>query len=143
MGRISLVAVAVACAIMGGVPGARAAQQWPASLAGYVGIGQSNETSLTLKILTQGTGALCKTITGTMQDNGSASVTTIDGFYCPYSGHVAFLRIQPGVAYGFQTYSGAVSEQQAGSNIAIAGTFSETSQVNALGEYPFGVQSQP
>lgn len=134
----TILAALAAVATMGS---ARAAQQWPASLAGFVGVGQSNETSLTIRIKTQAAAGTCKTITGTMVDLNSTRIDTIDGFYCPGSGRISFLRILPGKSAGFQAYLGNVSEAVSG-NVAVAGVFAENSNNGALGEYPFGVQSQ-
>ena len=132
-------AAAATIALLLSCAAAEAAQKWPTSLVGYVGVGQSNETSLTVKVYTQSSTGTCRTIAGVMFDWNSTRIDAIDGFYCPSSGRVSFTRRAPGQQAAFQTYLGNVSETA--ENVAMAGTFAENANLGALGEYPFGVQS--
>ncbi len=134
-GRL-LTAVACLAALLSST--AAMAQSWPKSVVGsWSAFG--NQSPLALTIATQGTTGNCVAITGTLADTVSGGQTnTIQGFYCPHSGRIQFLRNNQTTGNTFQTYVGNVS--MAGTTLRIGGTFAEDDQIGALGEYNFWAQ---
>ncbi len=114
------------------------AQSWPRSVVGtWNAFG--NQSPLVLNITTQGTVGNCPAISGTLADTVSGGQTNnIQGFYCPHSGRIQFLRKDQTTNDTFQTYVGNVS--MTGSTLYIGGTFAEDNQIGALGEYNFWAQ---
>ncbi len=114
------------------------AQSWPKSVLGtWSAFG--NQSPLALNITTEGTVGNCQAITGTLADTISGGQTSnIQGFYCPRSGRIQFLRNNQTTNDTFQTYVGNVS--MSGATLRIGGTFAEDDQVGALGEYNFWAQ---
>lgn len=116
--------------------GVAAADGWPANVAGTWNI-VGNQSFGTL-IINQFPGALgsqCKPIRGTIY-----LVDRVEGFYCPGSGRISFLRTQDGAAK--QYWSGNLS--QVGQVLRIGGSFAVFPHNNvvgtiggSLGEYNF------
>jgi hypothetical protein len=123
--------LAVAASLAAGLAftGAAHADGWPASVAGSWTI-VANQVSSTL-VLSQGApgpGSQCLPIHGTVFGD------TVQGFYCPGSGRIAFKR-----GISLQTYVGNLS--QAGTVTRMGGTW--LSLGGSFGEYEFYAQKLP
>lgn len=106
-----------------GMAGTAHADGWPSDISGSWKL-VANQASSTL-VITQGAaggGAQCLPINGTVFGD------TIQGFYCPGSGRVAFRRLN-----AVQTYVGNLS--QTGSINRMAGTWESLG--GSFGEYAF------
>lgn len=124
MTRTILLAVA-AMPLLAGTAGA--VQQWPASIVGNWNA-LSNQSSLTVSITSQGGGATCQQIAGTI--GGEALL----GYYCPGSGRFNFLRTNAnGTTY--QAYTGNLTDTAMGAP-AMAGVFVDYYD-NPTGEFNF------
>jgi hypothetical protein len=109
------------------------ADGWPTSVQGtWSAI--AAQTTGTLTITQPASNLNCRPITGTLFDN-----STIQGFYCPRSGRISFIRVyNQGTANGGATqyYQGNVS--QTGSTLYIGGTQTTFDTAGgSLGEYNF------
>jgi hypothetical protein len=125
------IALSLAVAMAAVVPSAKAAP-WPASVLGTWQV-RANQSHLTLKILTQAATGVCPVISGTLQDLASPIVNNVEGFYCPGSGRISFLRKDKITNDTFQNWTGNLSDP--GANVVIGGTF--TSPSFNSGEYGF------
>ena len=97
---------------------------------------QANQSALVLRISTQAAGSGCVAITGTITDLASGGQSNnIQGFYCPLSGRVSFLRKNVQTNDTFQTYVGNLS--MAGAKNYMGGTFLQEDVSGSLGEYNF------
>jgi len=118
--------------------GAAVASQWPASVVG-TWKAFANQSPLVLDITNQGNIGACKSISGTIADVASGGQkNSIQGFYCPESGRITFLRKNVHTNDTFQVYSGNVS--MSGDALRMGGIFAEENQANLLGEYNFSAQ---
>jgi hypothetical protein len=100
--------------------------------------GVANQTAVVLVITTQGTTtAACKPIAGTLHNLPSGGQSNIQGFYCPQTGRVGFLRKDPTTNDTFQSYSANVGDT--GTTLRMAGIFAEFNLVGHLGEYNFSL----
>lgn len=124
--RISLYLAAVATALL--YAGAALADGWPVSVVGNW-TAEANQTVGLLQIVTQSDVGLCRPITGAIFGD------PIQGFYCPFSGRVSFLRKLASTNATIQVYSGNLSQQIAGQPLRIGGSFS--SMGGGFGEYNF------
>jgi hypothetical protein len=86
-----------------------------------------------LRISSQGVTGNCRAISGTLQDVGSPAFNVIEGFYCPFSGRISFLRKDRLTNATFQNWTGNLSDP--GTTLYIGGTF--TSPSSNRGEYDF------
>ncbi|MBD2515318.1 hypothetical protein H6G93_09900 [Nostoc sp. FACHB-973] len=107
------------------------ADGWPASVAGtWSVVGNQSVGSL---VINQPSSTLnCKPISGTI-----FGTTAIEGFYCPSSGRIAFVR-KSSNNFPYQYYQGNLS--QTGSTLRIGGSFSaflSNGSGGSLGEYNF------
>jgi hypothetical protein len=102
--------------------------------------GVADQTTVSLVITTQGTTGTCKQITGTLNNVSGGGESNIQGFYCPGTGRVSFVRKDVGNNETFQSYSGNVSDT--GTTLRMAGVFAELSEVRQLGEYNFAVSEK-
>jgi hypothetical protein len=108
----------------------------PASVVGtWTGVG--NLTAVQVVITAQGTTGTCKAITGTMNNLPFGGASNIQGFYCPSTGRIGFVRKDPTTNVTFQTYSGNLSNTA--TTLRMAGVFAELAQVGQLGEYNFSL----
>jgi hypothetical protein len=125
---------AFTAALIAGAAGQAMASAWPASVVGVWSM-SANQSGLTLTISTQKGSGTCKVITGTLVDvfNGNQS-NTIQGFYCPTSGRIHFLRIDTTTGQTFQVFAGNLSYP--GSPTYMAGNFAEDGG-STPGEYDF------
>jgi len=99
----------------------------------------SNGFPLAPRISTQAAGSGCVAITGTIADVGAGGQTNnIQGFYCPGSGRITFLRKNARNNDTFQVYVANLSV--AGSTTYMGGTFVEENPKSNLGEYNFQAQ---
>jgi len=118
-----------ACLAGFAIAGAAQADGWPANVTGnWSIIANQASSTLVLKQGAPGPGSQCLPISGT------AFGDTVQGFYCPGSGRIAFKR---GVS--LQTYVGNLS--QLGTTVRMAGTW--LSLGGSFGEYPFYAQQAP
>ncbi|MFN6528546.1 hypothetical protein [Nostoc sp. ChiSLP03a] len=122
-------AIAVCCGTFSGVSSAYA-DGWPTSVAGtWSVVGNQSSGSL---VITQPASALnCKPISGSIFGNA------IEGFYCPSSGRIAFVR-KSSSNFPYQYYQGNLS--QTDSTLRIGGSFSaflSNGIGGSLGEYNF------
>jgi hypothetical protein len=114
---------------------AAVADPWPQSVVGTWNV-HANQHTLTLRISSQGTTGNCRAIYGTLQNVGESTHSNVEGFYCPCSGRISFLRKDPTNNDTFQTWTGNLSDP--GLTIYMAGTF--TSPSFNRGEYDFFAQ---
>src|SRR5689334_6339216 len=121
-----------ACAAVGLGSGSAHANGWPASVVGGWNV-QANQSALVLRISSQAAGSGCVAITSTIAAGGQSN--NIQGFYCPLSGRVSFLRKNVQTNDTFQTYVGNLS--MAGAKNYIGGTFLQEDTSGSLGEYSF------
>ncbi|MGH6848277.1 MAG: hypothetical protein ACREC0_12820 [Methylocella sp.] len=108
------------------------ADPWPASVVGTWSV-QANQNSLVMRISSQGVIGNCRAILGTLQNVGSIVTANIEGFYCPFSGRISFVRKDTRTNDTYQTWTGNLSDP--GTKLLIGGTFTSPS-FNA-GEYGF------
>jgi hypothetical protein len=127
---LSLVIVA-ACSVLA------VAANWPPSIIG-TWQGTANQSTVKLVITSQGTTGACKAINGTLSNLPSGGASTIQGFYCPQTGRVSFVRKDVKTNDTFQSYSANVSD--VGTELRLAGTFAELNMADHLGEYGFAVK---
>ncbi|MDZ8189433.1 MAG: hypothetical protein RMX96_31925 [Nostoc sp. ChiSLP02] len=123
-------AIAVCCGTLSWGSSAYA-DGWPTSVAGTWSV-VANQSTGSL-VISQPTSTLnCKPISGTI-----FSTTAIEGFYCPSSGRIAFVR-KLANNFPYQYYQGNLS--QTGSILRIGGSFSaflKNGSGGSLGEYNF------
>lgn len=115
------------------------AANWPPSIVG-TWQGVANQNTVKLVITSQGTTGACKSITGTLSNVPSGGASTIQGFYCPQTGRVNFVRKDVTSNDTFQAYSANVAD--VGAELRMAGTFAELNMADHLGEYGFAVQKK-
>lgn len=112
------------------------ADGWPVSIVGNWSI-IGNQHIGTLLIMTQAGVGNCRRITGIIYP-GTAVAHPIEGFYCPFSGRLQFVRKQPASNDTLQVWTGNVSQD--GLVDRMGGTFTSVSTVlggGSLGEYNF------
>ena len=131
-------ALLVACAT-----GASAATTaWPGSIVG-TWTGTSNQSPIVLTVSTQSSGGKCDYISGTVQDVNGGFTGNMDGYYCPSSGALQFLRYATGANVPFQVYDGSVSQThppRGVHGILMGGSFGQYSQsFGPLGQYSFSL----
>jgi len=115
------------------------AANWPTSIVG-TWEGVSNQSEIRLVITNQSGSGECKAIAGTMNNLPSGGASNIQGFYCPATGRVMFLRKDINTNATFQSYSANTSD--VGSELRMGGTFAEMNFAGHLGEYNFYVQKK-
>lgn len=114
------------------------ADNWPLSIVG-TWQGVANQTTVKIVIVSQGTTGACKSISGTFSDVPSGGASNIQGFYCPQTGRVSFIRKAINSNDTYQSYSANVSD--AGAQLHMAGIFAQVDPpLSRLGEYSFAVQ---
>lgn len=118
--------------------GSAFAQTPPANVVGtWSGI--ANQTAVKILIRTQGSVGVCPAITGAMSNVSPAGgASNIQGFYCPDTGRISFIRKDPKSNDTFQSYLASLSEV-GGPLDHMAGTFSELNQVGHMREFNFSV----
>jgi hypothetical protein len=130
-------ALLVACA-----GGANADPAWPANIVG-AWQGMSNQSPITLTISAQSTGGKCDGISGSIKDVTQGYITSIEGYYCPSSGELQFMRFPTGGDVAYQYYSGSLSQSKPPkgvSGVLMGGTFSQYNQAyGPLGQYSFSL----
>ena len=112
---------------------------WPPSIVG-TWQGVANQSNVKLIITNQGPTGTCKSISGTLSNVPSGGESYVQGFYCPATGRVSFVRKDVKSNDTFQSYSANVSD--VGPELRIAGTFAELNMANHLGEYNFAVEKR-
>lgn len=105
--------------------GAAYADGWQTSVAGNWSV-VASQTTGTLSITQPASTSNCRSISGSIFGN------PIQGFYCPTSGRLVFVRKNDS-GITFQYYQGNLS--QTGNTLRIGGSFSNLSQ--DFGEYSF------
>ena len=104
------------------------ADGWPASVVGNWNV-VGNQTAGVLSVTGQAAAGMCRRIVGTIYGNA------IEGFYCPFSGRINFVR-KNAANDTVQAWLGGVS--MAGPTLRMGGTFaSVTPAGGSLGEYNF------
>jgi len=138
MTRIACYAIATALtAIL--TTGTAFAQTPPANVVG-IWSGFANQTQVKLAIRTQGAVGVCPAITGAMSNVSPAGgASNIQGFYCPDTGRISFIRKDPKSNDTFQSYLASLSEV-GGPLDRMAGTFSELNFVGHMREFNFAVE---
>jgi hypothetical protein len=112
---------------------------WPNSIVGtWSGLG--NQTNLKLVVATQGGAGVCKAITGTLSNVPAGGDSHVQGFYCPETGRLSFVRKDLKTNDTFQSYSACVSD--VGPELHMAGTFAELNMAGHLGEYNFSASKR-
>ena len=112
------------------------ADGWPLSVVGNWSI-IGNQHIGTLNIATQAALGNCRRITGTVYP-GTAVAHPMEGFYCPFSGRIQFVRKLPANNDTLQVWTGNVSQD--GAVDRMGGTFTSVSTAlggGSLGEYNF------
>jgi hypothetical protein len=110
------------------------AATWPASVVG-TWQGVANQSEIKLAITGQDPAGKCKAIKGTLSNVSGGGDSDIQGFYCPESGRIIFVRKDQKSNDAFQTYSGNLSDS--GPVLRMGGTFGELNMPEHLGEYNF------
>ena len=112
---------------------------WPPSIVGtWQGFG--NQSPLKLIVTNQSGAGACKAITGTLSNIPSGGESNIQGFYCPDTSRVSFVRKDIKTNDAFQSYSANVSD--VGAELRMAGIFAELNFAGHLGEYNFSVEKK-
>jgi hypothetical protein len=132
-----------ACAMLvASASAASADSAWPGKIIG-TWKGVSNQSPIILTVSTQSSGRMCDYISGTIQDVNGGFTGPMDGYYCPSSGALQFLRYPTGGNVPFQVYNGAVSQADppAGvKGILMGGSFGQYSlSYGPLGQYSFSL----
>ena len=112
------------------------ADGWPISIVGNWNI-IGNQHIGTLSIITQAAIGNCRRITGVVYP-GTPVAHPIEGFYCPFSGRLQFVRKLPANNDTLQVWTGNVSQD--GAVDRMGGTFTSVSAGlggGSLGEYNF------
>ena len=112
------------------------ADGWPINIVGNWGI-IGNQHVGRLIIATQAGVGQCRRITGTVYP-GTPVAHPIEGFYCPFSGRIQFVRKLPANNDTLQVWTGNVSQDAAVDRMG--GTFTSISTAlggGSLGEYNF------
>ena len=112
------------------------ADGWPLSVVGNWSI-IGNQHIGTLSITTQAAIGNCRRITGVVYP-GTPVAHPIEGFYCPFSGRIQFVRKLPANNDTLQVWTGNVSQDAAIDRMG--GTFTSVSTAlggGSLGEYNF------
>jgi hypothetical protein len=105
--------------------------------------GWADQTQVKILIRSQGSVGVCRAITGVMANiapPGGAS--NVQGFYCPTTGRISFLRKDTKTNDSFQSYLGSLAEI-GGRLDRMAGTFSEVNFVGHMREFNFNVERSP
>jgi len=106
------------------------ADGWPMSVVGTYSV-LGNQHAGTLRITSQGASGLCRRIVGSIYN-----YEPIEGFYCPYSGRIHFVRKSAANNDTTQVWTGNLS--QAGPVLRVGGTFTAVNAAGgSLGEYNF------
>jgi len=106
-----------------------AADGWPGSVVGNWSV-IGNQSPGVLSITFQDAAGLCRRITGTIYGD------PLEGFYCPFSGRIHFVRKSAATNDTSQAWTGNLS--QAADVLRIGGTFtSVNASGGSLGEYNF------
>ena len=134
----TLLSAIAAAGIGAGAASSAAAANWPASVVGSWGVIANQDTNITLTITSQGNPGDCKVIKGTLVDPDTGANDAIQGFYCPGSGRIAFLRHVANTKSSFQSWSGNLSLTRAPQ--LMGGTFFDI--LNVKGEYEWYGSSQ-
>lgn len=116
------------------------ADGWPASVSGtWSVIGNQSAGVLLLSQFPGLPGSQCKPIRGTIYGTDA-----VEGFYCPGSGRISFLRYNGATTLPKQHWSGNLSQSVAGFPLRIGGLFATFDHNNvvgtsggSLGEYNF------
>lgn len=115
--------------VLGGVlaSGPALADGWPASVAGnWSVIGNQATGTLSITQYAGAAGSQCKPIRGTIY-----GVDVVEGFYCPSSGRISFLRYVQRTTTPMQYWSGNLSQD--GTPLRIGGSFAVFAHNNVLG----------
>jgi hypothetical protein len=129
----------MACALLvASGTGAMAASPYPESIVGTWSM-SANQSTLTLTISRQTGPAACKSVTGTLVDSVNGP-SDIEGFYCPASGRLSFLREDTVHKRTYQTFPGNVSYP--GDTTYMAGIFAQAVGTTP-GEYDFFASLNP
>jgi hypothetical protein len=120
--------------------GVAMADGWPASVTGnWAVLGNQSAGGLNITQFAGAAGSQCKPIRGTIY-----GVDGIEGFYCPGSGRIAFMRYNGNTTNPKQHWIGNLSQAVAGQPLRMGGTFTATDHNNvfgtsggSLGEYNF------
>jgi hypothetical protein len=116
------------------------ADGWPGSVTGlWSVVGNQSAGALAIQQYVGAAGSQCKPIRGTIY-----GVDAIEGFYCPGSGRISFLRYSGNTLVPKQHWSGNLSQVVAGQPLRIGGLFATFDHNNlvgtlggSLGEYNF------
>jgi hypothetical protein len=110
---------------------AASADGWPPSVVGSWSV-LGNQSLGTLSITSQAPSGQCRKILGTIYGN------PIEGFYCPFSGRIHFVRKDNVTNDTSQAWTGNLSQAIAGQPLRMGGVFSSVGPGGgSLGEYNF------
>ena len=130
-------AALVACA-----SGASADSYWPTKITG-VWKGLTNQSPIILTVSSQSTGSKCDNIAGTIQDVNGGFTGNMEGYYCPGSGAMQFMRFPSGSNVPYQVYNASVSQAnppQGVKGILMGGSFGQYSpSFGPVGQYSFSL----
>ena len=116
------------------------ADGWPVSVTGTWSVrGNQSPGVLVITQFVGAAGSQCKPIRGTIY-----GVDAVEGFYCPGSGRISFMRYSGNSTVPKQHWSGNLSQVVAGQRLYIGGLFATFDHNNvagtlggSLGEYNF------
>jgi hypothetical protein len=115
---------------------------WPTSVGGNWNM-TANNYELSLDITSQAASGYCRRIVGTLVNSDGTGQSDIEGFYCPASGRINFLREDPKTRRTYEVFSGNLSVPGGASNTGgstgtcMGGVFSFDTPGEPLGEYDF------
>jgi hypothetical protein len=123
------------------------AGSYPYKLGPATWYGVANNYDVLITISGQTFGSPCGQISGTMGNKGQPADSTIQGYYCPATGKLTFLRKSKSNNVTFQSYTGWMSQADGKHVPQMSGVFTEMVNPKALGDYGFsayqGVVSVP
>jgi hypothetical protein len=102
----------------------------------------ANNYELHFNIASQGTAGACRRIVGTLVNTNNTGQSDIEGFYCPPTGRISFLREDPRTRRTYQVFTGNLSVPGGASSTGgstgtcMGGVFSQEIP-SVLGEYDF------
>jgi hypothetical protein len=106
-------------------------------------IWNANQSSVAVTIVSQSGAGVCNQIIGTMQAVGTSNIADMQGYYCPATGRISMLRMDPNTLATYQVWSGQVDAQPTLSLAYAGGTFLSIGTGVFAGEFSFSGNFAP
>ena len=116
---------------------------YPTKLNAATWYGVANNFEIFINVFTESSATPCNQITGQMGNKGSPADSIIQGYYCPATGKVTFLRKSKVNNVTFQSYVGWMSQLNPKYAPQMNGMFTEMLNPSALGDYGFEAYQGP